>query len=213
MIQDVKDTQQTLDTMTQDFGSGLSHAIGELLNGQKYAFDKFFASLGQKMMDQSFSYLSKQVEGALTGGGQGGLLGGLFGKAQQGTNALGGLAKGQMDKTLSTANMSVQAANVTINSATAAAGAATRGWDRNRSAWSVAAGWYAVGMRAINCTDRPGRHRLRPAAAAKAAGISPYGDLSAAKAAFSGAASTGAPGPAACQPLSTTRTARLCRRG
>ena len=125
MIQDVKDMQRQLDSHDQRLRPGLSHAIGESMNGQKYAFDKFFACFGQKMMDQSFSYLSKQVEGALTGGGQGGMLGGLFGKAQQGTNALGDLAKGQIDKTMSTANMSVQAANVTINSATAAAGAAT----------------------------------------------------------------------------------------
>jgi hypothetical protein len=123
MIQDIKDMQGQLDSLTQDFGTGLSHAIGSALNGQKYAFDKFFASLGQKMMDQSFSYLSKQMEGSLTG--EGGPLSGLFGKAKQGTAALGGLSGSQIDKTMTIASATMTANSVIVNGAVSGAGSVT----------------------------------------------------------------------------------------
>ena len=45
MIQDIKDMQGELNSLTESFGSGLSTAIGQALNGQKYAFQKFAASM------------------------------------------------------------------------------------------------------------------------------------------------------------------------
>ena len=131
MLQDIQTVQGQLDSMTSSFGSGLSQAIGHSLAGQKYAFDRFFAGMGQKMMDSAFSNLAKQAEGSLNLTGPGGLLSGMFGNAQGGVNALGGLASKQVSQTMATASMTVQAANVTINGAAMASGLTAQGATTN----------------------------------------------------------------------------------
>ena len=127
MLQDIQTMQGQLDSLTQSFGSGLSQAIGQSLAGQKYAFDRFFAGMGQKMMDTAFTNLAKQLEPSTCGG----LLGGMFGNAQGGINALGGLASKQVSQTMATASMTVQAANVTINGAAMASGLTAQGATTN----------------------------------------------------------------------------------
>jgi len=82
MIQDIQDMQGQLNNLTESFGSGLSQAIGGALNREKYAFDKFFASMGQKMMDSAFTNIAKSLEPQISG--PDGVLGGLFGKAKSG---------------------------------------------------------------------------------------------------------------------------------
>jgi TP901 family phage tail tape measure protein len=122
-IADVKQMQSQLDSLTSSFSSGLGGAIGSALNGQKYAFQKFFASLGQKMMDSAFDYLGKQIEGQLAPS-----ITGLFGdKTKSGLDALTGVSKSQVADTtagaLSTAQMMVTATTVIINGAATGAGA------------------------------------------------------------------------------------------
>ena len=128
MLQDIKDTQQELNSLTESFGSGLSQAIGSALNGQKYAFDKFFASMGQKMMDQAFTNIAKQLEPSVNG-----VLGGLFGQAQGGVGSLTSLAAKQAATTTAVASQTIgtatiQATNVTvIGGGAAGAASATNG--------------------------------------------------------------------------------------
>jgi hypothetical protein len=116
-------------SLTTSFGQGLSTAVGSALNGQKYAFDKFAAGFGQKMMDMAFTNLAKQFEPSING-----LLGGIFGDAKGGISKLTGLGAGQASKALAdaektVATMTVNATSVTINGNVASGlpGSATTG--------------------------------------------------------------------------------------
>ena len=121
MVQDIKDVQAELNSLTESFGSGLSTAIGQAINGQKYAFQKMFAGMGQKMMDVAFTNIAKSMEPSING-----LLGGMFGQAKGGMDALGKLGGDQAASTMATASMTVTAASVTINSAQGAIDALTK---------------------------------------------------------------------------------------
>ena len=112
-IQDIKEISAMLTGLTESFGQGLSGAIQGAIAGQKYAFQKFLASFGGKLMDEGFKAVFKQFEPSVNG-----LIGGLFGQAKAGIGTLSGLAADQAKDTAGTAASTVAAMNIQANNVT-----------------------------------------------------------------------------------------------